>query len=487
MKKHRTLLYSRYFLMIFLVCVGLLGATVWSSTSSRSIAAKHKGDTPLVVLQQSGVVLEHSGVGNIDALFTRLSDDQTVYLVNSFREDGIETYREDSQTHARPLPNASAPITSGANEYTVFQGTDLKIVTSSPTGELSAPFPAYPAYSLGVLSNGTVVVASPVGNNFLHLYDTNGRLLKSFGKINNYAMPKVDEVQKQFLHRGKVVIDASDNIYYAFQYLPLIQKYSSSGKLLFERQVQGEAIDMQQELAQKFLRTKATGAAGGISIINSAAFDRQTGHLWICMNGSDATGVVYEYGTQGNKIREYALDAGTPLRRLTGPIDIALTRSNLYVLITQGLVISYSRDASTWKWDSDSVTIQDAGACGTQQNWPSCPYTCPGPACNGSQPTTTSSNGSTLDCKSALMGTLANGYTVIVANCIMYPPGSPANPRQGVPAHMRGACQNEVTVCYDGQNSTHRLFIDCPAPPNSACAGNSACLYVNGANGFAAD
>jgi hypothetical protein len=469
MKKYKALLHSRHVLIGLCVGVGLLGITAWSSTSFRSIAVKHKRDTPLVVLQQSGVVLEHSGIGMIDAILTRPSDDQTVYMFNSVPGQGTDVYREESQTPARPLTNASEPVTSGADGYIAYQDSDLKVITVDPTGKQSLPFSAYPAYSLGALSNGTVVVASPVGNNFLHLYDTAGHLLKSFGKINAYAMPEVDEVEKQFLHRGKVLVDAADNIYYVFRYIPLIQKYSPTGKLLIERQVQGEAIDMQQALAQKFLHAKGPGAPGGIDVINSATLDHKTGHLWICMNGSSNTGVVYEYSAQGDKIREYALGIGAPLRRLTGAKDIALTRTHLYVLITQGQVFGFSRDPSTWKLDSDNVTIQEAGPCGTGQPWPACPYICPGPACNGDQPTATSSDNLHLDCKSALMSTLASGYTVILTNCRTFAPNSPANPGQGIPAHLRGACQDDVTICYGGQNSTHSLFIDCPPPPASAC------------------
>lgn len=178
MKRCKTFLTNRYILIGLLGCV-----TAWSSATPRSIVANHKRDTPLAILQQSGVVLEHSGIGVIDAIFTRSSDDQTVYLVNSVPGEGVETYREDSQTYARPLTTTSNPIASRSDGYTVYQDKDLKIITIDPTGKQIVPYSAYPAYSLGVLSNGTVVVASPVGNNFLHLYDTTGQLLKSFGKI----------------------------------------------------------------------------------------------------------------------------------------------------------------------------------------------------------------------------------------------------------------------------------------------------------------
>ena len=47
MKRFKAVLHSRYFLIGFLVSVGLLGITARPSTSPRSIAAKHKRDTQI--------------------------------------------------------------------------------------------------------------------------------------------------------------------------------------------------------------------------------------------------------------------------------------------------------------------------------------------------------------------------------------------------------------------------------------------------------
>ncbi len=458
----------------FLACVGLLAITAWSSTSPRNIAVKHKQGTPLVLLQPSGVVLEASGVGNINGTNVVSPDNQAIRLFNDLTGEA-EIYREPPPKASRDFTNTSKPDSSRTNYYVAYQDKDLKVVLLDWAGKQLARFATYPVYSLNVLSNGNLVVASPVGKNFLHLYDRTGKLLKSFGNINNYAMPEVDEVEQRFLHQGKLLVDTSDNIYYVFQYVPLIEKYSPGGKLLVERQVQGEAIDIQQELAQRFLRTRTPGAAGGIDVINSAALDPLTGHLWICMNGSSATGVIYEYNEQVNKLQEYALESGSSIpsmRRITGAKDIALTTSSLYVLTPEHVVLSFNiRDESTWKLDSGDVTVQDAAACGTEQTWTACVFNCPGLACSGGQPTATSSDGSHLDCRHALQQTLAPGYVLIGSTCTTYPQGYPGNPAQQIPAHMRGACEDRVTICRDGQNSTHSITIDCPAPASNACSG----------------
>jgi hypothetical protein len=485
MKRDKALLYSPHFLISFLVCVGLLGVTAWSSTSLPSPAAKHKRDTPLIILQPSSVMLEHSGVGVISAIHVVSPDNQAIYLFNSFTGEA-EIYREAPPESSRHFTSTSKPAPSGTNRYTAYQDKDSKVIILDSTGKQLAKFSTYPVYSLNVLSNGNLVVASPVGKNFLHLYDSTGKLLKSFGTINDYAMPEVDNAEKQFLHRGKVLIDGGDNIYYVFQYLPLIEKYSPEGKFLFERQVQGEAIDMQQELVQRFLRNQAPGSVGCIDVINSAALDPMTDHLWICMNGSSATGVVYEYSEQGDKLREYALEGDSPLpamRRITGAKDIALTMSNLYVLTPEHVVLSFNiRDDSTWRQDSGDMTIQDPPPCGTAQTWNACTFTCPGLTCSGGQPTATSSDGSRLDCRQALQQALAPGYVLIQSTCTTYPQGYPGNPGQQIPSHMRGACKDEVTICRDGQNFTASVTVDCPTPANTCSGGGGGgggCFFID--------
>jgi hypothetical protein len=483
MKRYKALLYSRLFWIGSLVCVGLLGITAWPSTSLRSPAAKHKRDTPLIILQPSSVMLEHSGVGVISAIRVVSPDNQAIYLFNSFTGEA-EIYREAPPASSRNFTSTSKPVPSGTNRYTAYQDKDAKVIILDSTGKQLAKFSTYPVYSLSVLSNGNLVVASPVGKNFLHLYDSTGKLLKSFGKINDYAMPEVDHAEKQFLHRGKVLIDAADNIYYVFQYVPLIEKYSPEGNLRVERQVQGEAIDMQQELVQRFLRNQAPGSVGCIDIINSAALDPMTGHLWICMNGSSATGVVYEYSEQGDKLREYALESNSPLpamRRITGAKDIALSMSNLYVLTPEHVVLSFNiRDESTWRQDSGDMTIQDPPPCGTAQTWNACSFTCPGLTCSGGQPTVTSSDGSNLDCRHALQQTLAPGYVLIQAACTTYPQGFAGNPGQQIPPHMRGACKDDVTICRNGQNSTASITVDCPAPDNTCSGGGGGgCFFID--------
>ena len=443
--------------------VALLGINGWSSNPRLRVS-----DKKVFVLQTSEALPEAFRSGHVGSIRASSRDDQTLLLVNGATGDAKQ-YKEGLDA---TVADFNGVVITNPDGLGVYQDGDSTVVVLDPANKQVARFPTYPIVSLAVLRSGNVLVASPAGNHFLHLYTSSGRLLKSFGTIKNYSLPTVDVGQKQFFHKGKILVDVNDNIYYAFFYIPVIQKYSSTGRLQFERQVKGKAIDLQQELADRFLRSKAPGSTGGIGILNSAAIDPKTAHLWVCMNGSSDVGIVYEYGEEGEKLSEYMLRTnlpGSPKRRLAGVYDIAITRSNLYALGAYREVLVFKiRDDSARGSTADQDTVRAETACGTGQTWQGCTFTCPGLACNNGQPTATSSDGTTVDCRAALLSALQPGYVLISSNCQTFQAGtsSPA-------PHLRGACRDDVVVCYTGTGQSIQAIatIDCAAPPSDACSG----------------
>lgn len=99
----------------------------------------------------------------------------------------------------------------------------------------------------------------------------------------------------------------------------------------------------------------------------------------------------------------------------------------------------------------------------------SCGFNCPGPVCNGTTPTATSSDSSPQDCKAALIDSLSPGYVVVAAPCTPYPASTPM--------HLRGGCRADVTICRNGVNSNHNVTLDCPAPtcPGGGDLGGGFC------------
>jgi hypothetical protein len=395
----------------FLIVAMALVSTLVPSVLIRAFegfATPHSGtgrqDVPVVTLQTSeGPVVTD---GPTSALVGSPNEDETVYMVNGLT-GAVAAYQGGTDPSYVPFSDTVGPFVVRSRHSIAYIDGSSKVVLAEPNGRILRKIDTPPAISLATLRNGNVVVASPTEKHFLHLYTATGRFLRSFGKLKNHN--QVDQAEARFLHKGKLLVDAADNIYYIYHFLPLVQVFSPAGELQREIDVQGEAISLQQEVAQRFFSLRKPNMIGGIGIINSGAIDWKTGHLWLGVNGSSITGTVYEYGTDGEKLTEYALQV---TRASTAPYviidvkDLAITRSKLYVLTRESQVFGFARSSNSatssirrngtiqrvaYSVKPVAWTPPAAGAvfrvqvsgCGTTQIWPACEFNCPGPVCNG--------------------------------------------------------------------------------------------------------
>lgn len=449
---------------------------------------------PVVTLETSESPLETTGPTS--ALFTSRNDGQTVYVVNG--ETGeVEARKSEPGVSPRRFASTFGPMAVRSREYFAYLDKDSKVVFAEPNGRFLGQVYTPPAISLDFLSNGNIVVASPTKDNTLHIYTPGGRLLRRFGATKKRR--SIDPAENQFLHKGKVLCDAADNIYYVYYYIPLIQKFTPTGELEREIEVSGAAVDIQQEVAEEFFKIRTPEEVGGVSIITAASIDPKTGHLWIGLNGSSSSAVVYEYDAAGIKVAEYALQVNSPYTKelITGVRDIAVTASKVFVATNQYQLFQFDKVRSSdrrrtsrvnrtvqkngysirtvaWKSSAAAKPVLDPqGGCGTAQTWAACGFSCPAPACEGTTPTATSSNSAQLDCKTALENSLSPPYVVINSNCTQYPAGTAM--------HMRGGCMSFVRICKAGQNSDHNLTIDCQAPICTGGGGGGGCEAEPGA------
>lgn len=198
------------------------------------------------------------------------------------------------------------------------------------------------------LKNGDIVtIASPDDDALLSLLSPSRQPVKKFGKKKEFGIG--DKKQNLFFNQGRVVADPQNGVIYfvpTHSPTPVVQKYSSQGELLSEFAVEGEAIELQVGLTRKLFENKKGDCAEGYTVITSAAVDPTTGHLWLGMNGSSKSGVVYEYSVKGKKLREYAFFlngyAGA-YKAITGVKGIAVRAPHVFVLSVEGAVYRYNR------------------------------------------------------------------------------------------------------------------------------------------------
>lgn len=340
-------------------------------------------------------------------------------------------------------------VDSAGNVFFIDSATD-DIAWIGPTGKWGGSFRAQERpYSLGLLSNGNILIASPNDGKLLHVYDTKGRKLGSFGNLKLFD--RINDGQNLFLNRGKVVVDPSDKSFFVFKYAPspMVLEFSKKGNLVSEFGLDGSAIDYNAEAARKYLDSKPLQEVGGIVVTNSATVDPLTGHLWICMNGSSRSGLVYEYSPKGKKLREYAFVVTFPLMRpypVTWVTDLIVRSPSIYVF-TSGGAFSVSSNKA---FPPGGVMFADA-ACPQSQPWAGCAVNCPQSTCPTSQ-----------NCKAALQATVGQSPNVVGSTCLSLGPGQIVPPN---PPKPNGGCIASVTTCNDstGIQTTTTANLDCNA------------------------
>jgi len=336
---------------VIIATIMVLGSIVLIGINRSSANnAKQAKRVPLTVLQSASppIMDNHS----LKTILVASKDGENIYSLENMTGE-LSVYEKKSK-RLRKVTNSlfAEAFTVGPQEnlYLGQADSSVRIVNSQgrQLNKISTVFP----WSIAVLSNGNIVVASPFNGKNLHLYNSQGLLLASFGDIRPFD---ANQVENEFLNKGRVVVGANDQIYYVSTYAPqpYVLRFSSEGQLLGEFPIEGEAVDLQTGYTREFL-TRRPICTGGVTIITSATVDPETGHLWLGMNGLSTHGTVYEYDQTGTKLRELAflLDSNSKRHNVTHVKDIAV-RGDSLSLLTWGGTYSFKLSdvliADAWK------------------------------------------------------------------------------------------------------------------------------------------
>ena len=338
---------------ILLLVTTVLSAMLVYRTSANS-PTQNRGQNrrvPISVLQSSEPL-----IGNDYGKKTLLApskDGQSFYSLDAITGD-LTVYPKNGKPAkkvAGSFLNVETFAVGPKHEIYVAQKDATVRVVSSDGRRLNSFSTVYPK-SIAVLGNGNVVVASPFNGKNLHLYNSQGLLLASFGDIRPFDP---SQTENEFLNEGRVVVGPGDQIYYVSTYAPqpYVLRFSSEGQLLGEFQIEGEAVDLQTGFTKEFLSRRVV-SNGGVTIITSATVDPETGHLWLGVNSLSTQGTVYEYDQTGTKVREFAflLNSNNKRQNLTHVKDIVVSGDSLFILTTGGMYgfkLSDVLIADAWK------------------------------------------------------------------------------------------------------------------------------------------
>jgi hypothetical protein len=127
------------------------------------------------------------------------------------------------------------------------EGRNLEVFSEQGRSERRISLPGV-ANSLAADSSGHVLVSLPGRDNFIKVIGEDGRLLRSFGprrRFSDFYGRDIADRDGRFgpwINRCEIAVDPLDNVHVAFEAAPVVQKYDSRGKLLFERQIEGAEV-----------------------------------------------------------------------------------------------------------------------------------------------------------------------------------------------------------------------------------------------------
>lgn len=288
-----------------LVCILLL--SVLPVTSSAQIELR--ADKQILLEATHGTQTIKNGPGNKLYVLTRSVVPSSSLWISDYSGSSMRMILGDgSEPNDLRVPKDFAVDRDG-NAIVIDAGM---IKTFSPEGKLLSSFPSDRPESVGVLSDGRILVGGLPKDGLIAVFDRHGKLLGHIGET-----VRIDDAAgfNAVLNAGSIVVDGDDNIYYVFRFLltPTVRKYTPEGRLAAEWHPESTYLDQAIAHAKKtYELNKNKGVLGGNRVLTAGAFDPETKTFWVA-SGPE----VLQLDSSGKTIRNFELflpEGGPPLQ-----------------------------------------------------------------------------------------------------------------------------------------------------------------------------
>jgi hypothetical protein len=391
--------------------------------------------------------------------FGRSLDSPLYGLLQSGEVVAFDTAGRQPRLVGFPSPYGRAMAVDG--QGTIYVATNAEAFAFSPSGVNSRTYKVAGQDSLDILPDGTLVFAMTTGPVAVQMVRHDGTPAGGFGTPLS-ADP--DPRRRRAMREALVVASGDGRIYLIPRNIPwpVVRQYDLTGELLREFPIQGKAIDIQSRPTEKMLESHSVAA--GYVIVTGAAIDSDTNHLWVSMNGSSESALVYEYTPDGRKVSEHRFTSKA------GPVSgvqaIAVRGPDMAVYVQGRGVYTLRRPpghlaARLWHQLMALAAIPAASA----------EEPCP-PAVTASSCETSCASGGSIDCKQRLLDSMNTGpeHRIVAWSCGT---GSTQCGQGG--AQYCGTCgAASATSCEvpTGAQTTHNLAQQACSPSDPSGCGN---------------
>jgi hypothetical protein len=222
-------------------------------------------------------------------------------------KDNMEVEREFGRVGSGPGRLLNPGYIDVARDGTIYvhDGGNERIVKFTFNGDYLGDFQVGIYEGMAVGTENEVYLGQPEEQHLVTVYSSSGKKLRSFGQlkkfseINGAEFADKDDLYRTALNQVRLSTDKDGNLYVSFMLIPLIQKYSPQGKLLFERKLEAPEIDRLMENIQKrkYITANRDGADGRIIALDPV-IDPATGNILVPL----IDGSIYMADREGNKL-----------------------------------------------------------------------------------------------------------------------------------------------------------------------------------------
>jgi hypothetical protein len=158
-------------------------------------------------------------------------------------------------------------------------------------------------------SGRTFLVNEPAWGSLFAELDNSGEVLRQIGELRRTGH-EADNALHLAFNTGLPVVDPTGGRFFVFQTgVPLFRKFDASGRLVFERHIEGVELDpIIQTLPNRWLDRPAGVRPFPIPAVHTAQADSE-GRLWVAVR----TGYTYVYDQRGEKIRTVRFEGVRPI------------------------------------------------------------------------------------------------------------------------------------------------------------------------------